>query len=408
MPLSRNLRTGSLKPPPTVRKPTLCFFEKLFWLTFTFLLPILPPSSAANPLTRQTNSSSYIVESIEIPELPLDQALEILKSTAAKSSGGLIQFNFVFLNGKPERTVSLNLQNVPLEQVVDYFAEVAGLAARINGSIVEFRLIPPARPPTQASTASASPSPSGSAPKADAPPGQPKFSGASFDFVYSYIKDISLGWSSESRSKKSESQKQVLFRDTTGRATDAFMQAVEDINQAFGYQKLVPQLSTKEASKDQAIVVMLGPEREAKRFLREAGSRTSPTREAWSGWFWWDDSNEMSKAVIAIFQEQVSDHSLKFYLRRSLLTALGYPGYTSGKDSIFDDYGRRFPRFKNKPSEQQPVNFMTEWDVAILRFCDRFLATDASRPNIKKVITKEWPEFAADLDKAGSESPPQS
>jgi len=216
MPRCRNPRTGSLQPFRTMRRRSPGFCQKLLWLTSIFLLPILPHSSSGNPLTRQTNSSSYIVESIEIPELPLDQALEILRSAADKSSGGRIQFNFVFLNGKPERMVSLNLQNVPLEQVVDYFAEVAGLSARINGSVVEFRSIPPARPPTQVNAASASPSPTGPIPKADAPPERPKFSSASFDFVYTYIKDISLGWSSESRSKKSESQKQVLFRDTTG------------------------------------------------------------------------------------------------------------------------------------------------------------------------------------------------
>lgn len=236
------------------------------------------------------------------------------------------------------------------------------------------------------------------------PPNTPKripFASASADSIFKYISAISLGWRSESKTRKSESQKQVLFRDSTGRCTDSFLQAVEDLNKAFGYQKLMPQITTKDQTKDQAVVLLLGTKSDGRRFLREAGARAGTPNGAWNGWFWWDASNEMSKAAIAIYLEEVTEHSLKFYFRRSLLTALGYPGYTERYNSIFDTYESRYPNPKEVAAlDPKATSFLSEWDVAILRFCDRFLSTDANRSNIRKVIAREWPGFAVQLDKA--------
>jgi hypothetical protein len=232
-------------------------------------------------------------------------------------------------------------------------------------------------------------------------PKRPAFAAASTDSVYNYISAISLGWRSESKTKKSESQKQVLFRDTTGRYADAFLEAVEDLNHTFGYQKLLPQLSTKDQTKDQAVVLLVGPKSEGRRFLRESGARAATTSGAWDGWFWWDASKEMSKSAIAIYLENATEHSLKYYFRRSLLTALGYPGSIQRMGSIFDVYESRFPNPKDIAVHDPKITpFVSDWDVAILRFCDRFLSTDASRTSIRKIIAREWPGFAAQLDKA--------
>lgn len=251
------------------------------------------------------------------------------------------------------------------------------------------------------STRTHSQAPQNTAPNSPAPPKRTPFASVSPDAVYNYISAISLGWRSESKTKKPESQKQVLFRDTTGRYADIFLGAVEDLNKAFGYQKLIPQLSTTDQTQDQAVVIFLGTKTEGRRFLREAGERSDSTKGAWSGWFWWDASNEMSKAALAIYLEDVTEHSLKFYLRRSLLTALGYPGYTQRQNSIFAVYEGRFPNPKEIAThDAKTAPFMSEGDVAILRFCDRFLSTDASRSNIRNVIAREWPGFAVQLDKA--------
>jgi hypothetical protein len=228
---------------------------------------------------------------------------------------------------------------------------------------------------------------------------RPTFAAASTDSIYNYISSICLGWQSESKTKKSESQKTVLFRDKTGRYADAFLEAVEDLNRAFGYEKLLAQISTKEQTKDQAVVLFVGSKSEGRRFLRDSGG-SSAWRGAWDGWFWWDASNELSKAAIAISLEDVTDHSIKYYFRQSLLTALGYPGYTRSLNSIFDNYEIRFrSQMDNSTHDPIATPFISDWDVAILRFCDRFLATDASRSNIRKVISREWPAFAAQLDK---------
>ena len=103
----------------------------------------------------------------------------------------------------------------------------------------------------------------------------------------------------------------------------------------------------------------------------------------------------------------MNEHSLPYYFRRSLLTALGFPGYTRNSGSIFDGYSKPDPRAANTPEGGvAATEFISEFDRAILKFCDRFLATDASRSDMRKIVSKEWPQFAAELEKARNAAPP--
>lgn len=215
------------------------------------------------------------------------------------------------------------------------------------------------------------------------------------DQLYDYIMGITNGWKGETYFYKSERQKQALFRDVTGTKSDVFFAAVEDINQTFGYQKLLPQLSASNQVHDQSITIFYGPKIEGRKFLRDAGAEQRSNNE-WSCWFWADEKKEL-KGIIAIYEEDVDARELPYYLRRSLLVALGYPGHTDVVESVFNDYRNR-QELKQVPNSDYESKILTPYDRALLAFCDRFLVTDSSRGDIRIELRKNWWDFIAKLD----------
>ena len=78
-----------------------------------------------------------------------------------------------------------------------------------------------------------------------------------------------------------------------------------------------------------------------------------------------------------------------------MLTSLGYPGYSEAfEPSVFVAADFDVKAAKNN----SPVIFISEYDRLVLRFCDRYLTTDASRSDIRDVIAKHWAAFAAEAD----------
>jgi hypothetical protein len=215
------------------------------------------------------------------------------------------------------------------------------------------------------------------------------------DQLHDYIMGITNGWKGEIYFYKSERQKQALFRDVTGTKSDVFFAAVEDINQTFGYQKLLPQLSASNQLHDQSIVIFYGPKREGRKFLRDAGAEQRSNNE-WSCWFWADEKKEL-KGIIAIYEEDVDARELPYYLRRSLLVALGYPGHTDVVESVFNDYRNR-NQLKELPYSDYESKILSPYDRALLVFCDRFLVTDSSRGDIRIELRKNWWDFITKFD----------
>ena len=215
------------------------------------------------------------------------------------------------------------------------------------------------------------------------------------DQLYDYIMGITNGWKGETYFYKSERQKQALFRDVTGTKSDVFFAAVEDINQTFGYQKLLPQLSASNQLHDQSITIFYGPKREGRKFLRDAGAEERSNSE-WSCWFWGDEKKEL-KGIIAIYEEDVDSRELPYYLRRSLLFALGYPGHTDVVESVFNDYRNR-NQLKELPYSDYESKILSPYDRALLVFCDRFLVTDSSRGDIRIELRKNWWDFITKFD----------
>lgn len=221
---------------------------------------------------------------------------------------------------------------------------------------------------------------------------KPTYASIPPDRIYEFIKDITLNWSSTSRNRVAKSQFQVYFNDTTGKLRDPFFAAIEDINAALGYEKFLPQLTTKTTLEEGHVLVYLGPYDDTRRLLREAGGRGGSFDQSWSGWFWWDADEAISKAVVGMAIERLSSNTFPYYLRESLLTSLGYSGHSRVfANSVFATTDRS----KADPN----VSPISDLDRVILRFCDVHLATDSSRGDMRKTVAENWLDFAQQEDK---------
>jgi hypothetical protein len=136
--------------------------------------------------------------------------------------------------------------------------------------------------------------------------------------------------------------------------------------------------------------VFYGPKRDGREFLREAGAERRASCE-WSCWFWLDQKKEL-KGIIAIYEEDVDSKELPYYLRQSLLTAMGYPGRTDVVESVFNDYQSRH-ELKKLAGNEFLSSIITPYDKALLVFCDRYFVTDSSRGDIRIELRKNWWDF---------------
>ncbi len=234
--------------------------------------------------------------------------------------------------------------------------------------------------------------PPASNPAGDPANPRPTYASIPPDRIYEFIKDITLNWRTTSRSRVAKSQFQVYFNDTTGKLRDPFFAAIEDINSAFGYEKFLPQLTTKTTLEEGHVLVYLGPYDDTRRLLREAGGRGGSFDESWSGWFWWDEDEAISKAVVGMAIERLTSNTFPYHLRESLLTSLGYSGYSNVfANSVF--------AVTNRSQADPKVSPISDLDRVVLRFCDVHLATDSSQSDMRKIVAEKWPDFAQQEDK---------
>jgi len=210
--------------------------------------------------------------------------------------------------------------------------------------------------------------------------------------VCRFIQTITTGWTyTPLRMAKAETQKEVFFSDLSGsNNTQAFFNAVKDINAIFGYEKIVGTLSTSSSINEGEIGVYLMPYLKSQRLLRDLHATNNSFKNQWTSRVWFDNSMQISRSVVIIASDRVRPDTLPFFFHRAILCALGYPGWTTDfTDSIFYSGA---PSEKTRPESEA---FMNELDRAVLQFCDRHVAADYSRSDIQKAFISKWTEFAS-------------
>ena len=195
---------------------------------------------------------------------------------------------------------------------------------------------------------------------------------------------------------KSVAQMQVRFHDGTGISAESFQDVVDDINDAFGYPKIVGLLSASETIQDGTIVVFLNRKREARSLLKGVADRARAPRGAWDGWMWQNENNEVTKAAVAIYQDDaaVTQESFPAYLCQSVLWALGYNWVIKAphQSKVPDEKGET-----PVTESSQRQSLIDERDRDIIRFSDRFLQPRSRNSDIAEVISQQWPRFVRGL-----------
>lgn len=101
---------------------------------------------------RERAMTKIILPRIEIDDLPLGEALDILGKLIQKKTNDSFTPNFVIQDNTgilKKRKVNLNLQNIPASVVLDYLLEQSGATARFDNYAINIR----SRRPIKASEA---------------------------------------------------------------------------------------------------------------------------------------------------------------------------------------------------------------------------------------------------------------
>lgn len=220
------------------------------------------------------------------------------------------------------------------------------------------------------------------------------------EYVYRFLLDIcTRDWSIRGRVYKADSQIQVIFHDDTGQNASTFLNSVNNLNKAFGYEKLVPQISAAENPNSETIIIYYGPLSEGRRRLRAYGAR-GVSLSTWRFWSFWDDSQNraISRTFGAISCEQVSELRLSYAIQRICLGALGFPGYSDSYPGLAQPKGGGIFSASRDPvglenSVENQNKLLTNFDRAAIRFVDRYVKTNSSRGDIVKLVKAKWPDF---------------
>lgn len=87
----------------------------------------------------RTAYSSVIIEKIDFADVSLEEAVEALRMLAKKASGDKVVPNIIIKSPEiAQKTVSLNLNKVPLTEVLNYLAEVTGAKLTYDTAAVLF------------------------------------------------------------------------------------------------------------------------------------------------------------------------------------------------------------------------------------------------------------------------------
>jgi hypothetical protein len=221
------------------------------------------------------------------------------------------------------------------------------------------------------------------------------------DYVAKFIVDVcTKDWNIRGRVYKADSQTQVIFHDESGKNADTFLNAVSDLNEAFGYQKLTPQLSANVAPLTESIVIYYGSPSLGRSKLREFGASGALVRP-WSYWSYWDNNQNraISRTLGAISDKDVSGLNLSFVIKRIILGASGFPGVSERYPGLSQPKGGgifsnlRSPCSNSENTRENQKKLLSNFDKAVIRFVDRFLETNSSRGDIHKLINRRWTGF---------------
>lgn len=220
------------------------------------------------------------------------------------------------------------------------------------------------------------------------------------NYLVYFIKDIcTKTWEIRGRIYKADSQIQVIFHDKTGRNGAIFLDTINEINNVFGYDKLIPQISASKTPNNSSIIIFYGPTSEGRIKLRNFGAKTAPVNP-WSYWSLWDDTENraISKTMAAISYESISELRLSYAITRICLGALGFPGSCENYPGIPQSDGGgifsrlRYPKNAKYKAEDQKYLIST-FDRAVIRFVDRFIKTNSTLADVNKEIDANWIEF---------------
>jgi hypothetical protein len=215
--------------------------------------------------------------------------------------------------------------------------------------------------------------------------------------VVQFILEITSGWSHTASTEKSESAKEVFLCDPSGANSEAFFRAIKDLNEVFGYEKLKGSLSGSMAVQEGQIGVYVVPYLQA-RHLMISHYCPQPTFNGPVDVRIWDNSaHQISRAIVLLASDRLKPGEFDFRLRRMLLSALGYGGYsTRVMDSIF--YAGA-PCASTMPAT---AGCMAEMDRAVLQFCDRYIPADSSRADRVTALKQAWQTFLSNRSKTAS------
>ena len=228
------------------------------------------------------------------------------------------------------------------------------------------------------------------------------------EYVQNFICDITLNWRGETRTRKIRNQVRVVFFEdgAVDNNIESFLSAVREINEALGYEKLIPTVcnaSNRFYANDGEIFIYYGDYSKENSLLRSAGS-LSAMSGWWGSWNHWDDQKNITRSTIAIDKKKVNGILLAYCLRRSILIPLGFPGDSKnypannlGASGLFD-CSRIHRILKNStPELNNAGHLVTEYDKAIIGFSERFIQINSSRSEIKKNVLQNWDNYILDF-----------
>ena len=228
------------------------------------------------------------------------------------------------------------------------------------------------------------------------------------DYVEKFISDICLDWRGETRTRKISKNVNISFLEdgSRGENYEIFLKSIKDINEALGHEKLIPvALSNpnKIYADDHEIFIYYGSYSRGNMLLRHAGSLSAMTGW-WRSWNHWDDKKNIIRSTISIDKGKVDGILLAYCLRRAILIPLGYPGSSKnypannlGASGLFN-CSRIDAILRNTPTgADDESQLITEYDKAILRFAERYIASNSSRADVRENVQKNWGNFVLDF-----------
>ena len=228
------------------------------------------------------------------------------------------------------------------------------------------------------------------------------------DYVETFISDICLDWRGETRTRKISKNVKITFLEDVSRGDnhEIFINAIKDINEALGHEKLnsvAPSNPNKIYADDHEIFIYYGSYTRGNMLLRHAGS-LSAMSGWWGSWNHWDDNKNIIRSTISIDKSKVDGILLAYCLRRAILIPLGYPGYSKnypannlGASGLFNN-SRIQEILKDSPmGAEGDSQLITEYDKAILRFAERYVFSNSSRADVREIVQKNWSNFITDF-----------